>query len=271
MNTESPLIRFLDIMAKLRDPDGGCPWDIKQTFQTLGPLLIEESYEVIDAIEVGDAALEEELGDILCVLGLFAQIGSEKKSFSFDSIITAISDKLIRRHPHVFGELSLSSESEVLENWEKIKQQERAEKEASQTKGLLDGIPRSLPALQKAEQMGARASRVGFDWNSKTDVAKKIHEELNEFLDELNKTPEAEDKKEEKIDAKTEEFGDLLFSLVQYGRHLGISCESALQSANDKFHRRFKGLEKRAQQKSLKELTSEQLEELWQRVKSSED
>ncbi len=269
-NVLNPLNRFLEILAKLRNPDGGCPWDIKQTFQSLGPLLIEEAYEVVDAIDSGNAALEEELGDMLCVIGLFAQIGIENQSFSFDSVLTAISEKLVRRHPHVFGDTPVSSESEVLENWEKIKQEERASKETSGKKGLLDGIPRSLPALQKAEQMGERASRVGFDWNSKTDVAKKIHEELNEFLDELNKTPEVEDKKAKKIDAKTEEFGDLLFSLVQYGRHLGISCESALQSANDKFHCRFKSLEELAQDKSLKNLTSEQLEKLWQRVKASQ-
>lgn len=275
-DTPNALTTFLETIAKLRDPETGCPWDLKQTFQSLSTLLIEEAYEVVDAVEYNPESLQEELGDIMCVVGLFAQIASENNTFSMDSILKGITEKLIRRHPHIFGELKLSSEEEVLANWEKIKQEERKNDSKTSKKGLLDGLPRSLPALQKAEQMGERASRVGFDWASAADVVKKIQEELEEFLNELRAEhvhPSGESHAKEKNERISEEFGDFLFSIVQYGRHLGVSPEVALQGANDKFKRRFSELEIRASNapdaKPLQELSPDELERLWQEVKSN--
>jgi nucleoside triphosphate diphosphatase len=275
-DTPNELTTFLETIAKLRDPETGCPWDLKQTFQSLSTLLIEEAYEVVDAVEYHPESLQEELGDIMCVVGLFAQIASEKNTFSMDSILKGITEKLIRRHPHIFGELKLSSEEEVLANWEKIKQEERKKDSSVSKKGLLDGLPRSLPALQKAEQIGERVARIGFDWPSATDVVKKIQEELDEFLEELQGKeagPSDDSTSKEKKERLSEEFGDFLFSIAQYGRHLGVSPEVALQGANEKFKRRFNELEMRATNlpdaKPLQELSPAQLERLWQEVKSN--
>ena len=183
-SAEASLSRFLQIIAKLRDPNGGCPWDLKQTFETLKPQLVEEAYEVSDAVEASEAAVCEELGDLLSVVALFAQIASEKRTFSFSTILDGISDKLVRRHPHVFGETKVSGTEEVLKNWEQIKQEERAQK-GTPEKGLLDGLPRSLPALQKAHQIGERCVRVGFEWSTAADIAGKVNEELQEFVVEV--------------------------------------------------------------------------------------
>jgi len=273
-DTHASLTRFLDIIAKLRDPQGGCPWDLKQTFESLKPLLIEEAYEVGDAIESGEAAIREELGDLLSLVALFGQIGSERSSFSFASILDGISDKLVRRHPHVFGDERVSGTQEVLKNWEEIKQQERAQS-GKPDKGLLDGLPRSLPSLQKAHEIGERCSRIGFDWGSREGVAEKIQEELGEFLDELD--PNRSERNEQKIahDEKKifEEFGDLLFTLAQYGRHLGFNAEEALRAANNKFLIRFKHLENSAKNKfadkAISELGPEALEQLWNQAKAA--
>jgi MazG family protein len=275
---QSPLERFLQIMAQLRNPQGGCPWDLKQTFETLKPLLIEEAYEVSDAVEMGPAAIKEELGDLISLIGLFAQIASEQHLFSFDSILEEISDKLVRRHPHVFGDTKVSSTEEVLRNWEQIKQQEGKEK----LKGLLDGVPRSLPSLLKAQQIGERCSRVGFDWTSTDGVADKIREEITEFVAETKQLAEppqgagalgadaGQDHKAIHTRA-IEEFGDLLFTLAQYGRHLGISAEDALQQANSKFLKRFRELESLAAAKhpgkALADLGPETFDALWNESK----
>jgi ATP diphosphatase len=267
------LQEFLRIIAKLRDPQGGCPWDIKQTFMTLKPMLIEEAYEVSDAVTEGDAQVCEELGDLLSLVALYAQIAEEQKKFSFEAILTGISEKLVRRHPHVFGDVKAETEEQVLKNWEAIKQQERKDSEKAK-KGLLDGIPRSLPALQRAHEIGERCARVGFDWNKSSEVAEKVREELDEFLEEaLNRgaaeascLPQQNDK-----DRLIEEFGDLLFSLAQYSRHLGFNAEEALAAANQKFHKRFRTVEDLSEQqrgdRSIAGLSADQMQELWLQAK----
>jgi ATP diphosphatase len=276
--TNPPLERFLQIMAKLRNPQGGCPWDLKQTFQTLKPLLIEEAYEVSDAVDISPAAIKEELGDLLSLIGLFAQIAAEQQLFSFDSVLEGISDKLVRRHPHVFGDTKVSGTEEVLKNWEQIKQQER-KSETEKPKGLLDGVPRSLPSLLRAHQAGERCSRVGFDWTSKDGVADKIKEEVAEFLHETQEfagAPKAQETGQKDVETEKkvfEEFGDLLFTLAQYSRHLGFSAEEALQAANAKFIKRFQHLEglaaTRYPAKELSNLGPEILEALWNESKKS--
>lgn len=261
------LARFLSIMAQLRNPDGGCPWDLKQTFETLKPLLIEEAYEVADAVDSGPAAVKEELGDLVSLIGLFSQIANEQGLFSFESVVDGISDKLVRRHPHVFGNTEVSGSDEVLKNWEAIKKQERADG-GEPTKGLLDGIPRSLPALLTAQQVGERCRRVGFDWSDEAGVVDKIREEVQEFLTEAK---EAEKNIENKARMQ-EELGDLLFTLAQYSRHLGFNAEDALRTANAKFMNRFRALEQLARERhgdrALSEIGSEALEALWVEVKS---
>jgi ATP diphosphatase len=263
--------RFLEIMARLRDPKSGCPWDIKQTFETLKPLLIEEAYEVADAVENGPDAIKEELGDLISLIGLFSQIASEHSQFSFASVLDAISDKLIRRHPHVFGKSKVSGSEEVLKNWEQIKQEER-KNGGEVRKGLLDGIPRSLPALLTATQVGERCRRVGFDWSSSEGVAEKVREEVEEFLNEA-KRQLGETKDQARIDRMREEFGDLLFSLAQLSRHLGFNAEEALRDANTKFMSRFKNVEKLAAErfgeKPLAELGNQVLESLWNDAKKA--
>ena len=212
---------FLKAIEKLRDPEGGCPWDLKQTFESLKPHLIEEAYEIGDAVDEGPAKICEELGDLLSVIALYAQIGRENAHFSFESIIQGITDKLIRRHPHVFGDTKISGIQDVLENWEIIKQRERAESgtpSSTTSSGLLDGLPRSMPALLRAHEIGERCARVGFDWSSANGVAEKVREELQEFLAELTPSSEPnqlEQSQQAQIGAEVgakviEEFGDLL-------------------------------------------------------------
>jgi MazG family protein len=272
MTNQTPadsLTRFLEIMAKLRDPRGGCPWDIKQTFESLKPLLIEEAYEVADAVDKGPEAIKEELGDLVSLIGLFSQIAAERSVFSFASVLDGISEKLVRRHPHVFGESKVSGSEEVLKNWEQIKQEER-KNSSEASKGLLDGIPRSLPALLAATQIGERCRRVGFDWGSHEGVAEKVREEVEEFLSEAAKSQVSKESLKDNARA-VEEFGDLLFSLAQLSRHLDINAEGALSAANAKFTKRFQLLEKLARErfgdKPLIELGDQTLEELWNAAK----
>lgn len=268
------LTKFLAVIAQLRNPTGGCPWDLKQTFESLRSCLIEESYEISDAVEVSDAALCEELGDLMSIVALYARIAEEGNRFSFASILEGITDKLIRRHPHVFGDLKVSGEAEVLKNWEAIKEQERAS-QPKKDKGLLDGLPRSMPALMKCHEIGVRCARVGFDWTSTEGVADKVREELAEFLNELpDPTKPALNRLGKSFDKELvfEEFGDLLFTLAQESRHLGFNAEEALTAANAKFTKRFKIVEQIATKenpnKPLNTLTTQQLEDLWQRAKN---
>jgi len=244
------------IIAKLRDPNGGCPWDLEQTHQSLKPYLIEESYEVLDAIDNAPDKLSEELGDVLLQVMLHSQIGADEKRFCVADVLEILSKKLIKRHPHVFGKTQVKDTSQVLENWEKIKR-----KELKQDESMLGGIPSGLPALLKAQRIGAKVARVGFDWPDAEGVREKIKEELVEFLEAS--------KKENDKDKISEEFGDLLFTIAQLGRVLGLDSETILNQANAKFCTRFKAMEKIAGP-GLKDLGREKLEGLWVRVKALE-
>ena len=244
-------------MTALRNPDHGCPWDIEQTHQSIKTYAIEEAYEVVDAIDHGDDdALKNELGDLLLQVVFHAQIASEEKRFDFDAIAQAISDKMIARHPHVFGDAGKRTAKEQTLDWERIKAGEREEKgEVS----ALDGVARALPALTRAYKLQKRAARVGFDWN---DIS-KVRDKINEELDELENA---------KKDAQKEEFGDVLFAMVNFGRHLGIDPEEALSLTNAKFVSRFRHIEKEFERENLKlePKNLDKMEKHWQKAKSKE-
>jgi MazG family protein len=260
----------LDVIAKLRDPEEGCPWDLKQTFQSLRSMLLEEGYEVVDAVDTGDpAGTCEELGDVLSIIALYAQIASEQRLFSFSQIIKGITDKLIRRHPHIFGDVKVSDAEEVVKNWNAIKQQERSTA-GSPVKGLLDNIPKSMPALQRAHEIGLKAAKVGFDWSKPSDVASKVREEVEEFVQEATNL----ESDRSAHAALSEELGDLFFSLAQLARHLKINPEECLGKANQKFLRRFAYMEDlvrtEAPEKSLENFSTAELELLWERAKKAQ-
>ncbi len=248
---------FHEIIAHLRAPEG-CPWDRKQTHASLRQHLIEESYEVVDAIDSGKTdKLAEEFGDLLLQVVLHAQIGYESGEYRLADVIKGIHDKLIRRHPHVFGEVTVDGEGQVLTNWEAIKQQER-DQSGEPEKGILDGVPKSLPALHLAQEYQERAARVGFDWPQVDGVLEKISEEIEEI-------------RAAKTSAEmSAELGDLLFVLVNLARWQKIDAEAALQAANRKFQRRFAHIEKqaRAERRSLPEMSLEEMDALWNEAKS---
>ena len=249
---ERPIERLLRIMARLRDPDGGCEWDLAQDFATIAPYTIEEAYEVADAIAGGDAAaIRDELGDLLLQVVFHSQIAADKGLFGFDDVANAIGHKMERRHPHIFGG---AAAADVRQQWEQIKAAERADGGA---RGALAGVALSLPALLRAQKLSARAARVGFDWPDASGPRAKIDEELAE-VDAA--ATEAE---------RAEEIGDLLFAVVNHARHLGVDAESALRAANDKFARRFMAVEERAGPDMAK-LSLDELEAHWQAVKASE-
>lgn len=248
----SPIDRLLRVMAALRDPDSGCEWDLAQDFSTIVPYTIEEAYEVADAVAGGDpVAICDELGDLLLQVVFHSQIATDKGLFGFDDVASAISDKMERRHPHIFGD---AKAADVRVQWENIKAAERA---SNGPKSALDGVALSLPALLRAQKLQGRAARVGFDWPNAAGPRAKIAEELEEVLT-------ASDDIE-----RTEEIGDLLFAVVNYARHLGVDAESALRAANDKFARRFKAVEERAGS-DMTDLPLEALEAHWTSVKASE-
>ncbi len=250
--TAEEFLKFKDIIAKLRDPNGGCPWDLKQTHESLKPYLLEEVYEVLEAIDTKPDKICEELGDVLLQVFLHSQIASESKNFDITDVIKAISDKIVERHPHVFGSVIVKTAEEVKENWEKIKN-----KDLNKSESILDSVPAPLPALAKAQRMGEKAAVVGFDWKEAKDVISKIQEEIEEFHAEKKGSKEA-----------TEEFGDLLFALTQFARKSGINAEDALNQSCYKFKERFKKVEKMAGPK-IKDMSLDKLEELWQSVKIS--
>lgn len=259
----SSLERLLNIMQTLRDPQRGCPWDREQTFATIAPYTLEETYEVLDAIQREDFDdLRGELGDLLFQVVFYAQMASEQDRFNFDDICNAISDKLERRHPHIFGDAQVTSSREVLQNWEQIKRDERADKAQH---SALDDIPKALPALMRAHKIQKRCSHVGFDWTTLGPVVEKVHEEIDEVMFEAQQAVVDQAKLEEEI-------GDLLFATVNLSRHLGSKAETALQKANDKFERRFRQVEAiiAAQGLTLPEATLDQMEAAWQQVKTLE-
>ena len=259
-------LRYL--MRRLRDPKSGCPWDLKQNFQSLTSHTIEEAYEVVDAIEQDDMShLSEELGDLLFQIIFYSQLAEEQSQFSFDDIISTITQKLIRRHPHVFPEGTIESsrvslaDAEIVEIkrvWEEIKRQERTDKGVGKT---LDDIPLALPALNRALKLQKRAANVGFDWSDIKPVIEKINEEVIEL--------EVEIKRGDKV-RMADELGDLLFSCVNLARHLKLDPETSLRGANQKFKRRFESMELLAGKTKIEDHSADQLELLWGKVKRSE-
>lgn len=252
-----PLYQFEEVISVLRG-EHGCPWDKKQTHLTLRPYLIEETYEAIDAIDSGDLAhVREELGDILLQIYLHAQIAREQGEFSIDDVAQSIIDKIILRHPHVFGEDSVRDADQVVERWEEIKKKEKPHRES-----VLDGVPKHLPALLKAYRIQQKVSRVGFDWEKIDDVASKLDEEVKEFKDALQ-THNAE--------TIADEAGDILFSIANLLRFIHINPEDALNRTINKFTTRFRYIEKKAGEagKSLEDMTIEEMERLWQEAKGT--
>ncbi|MBD8453512.1 nucleoside triphosphate pyrophosphohydrolase [Serratia rubidaea] len=264
MTSSTPLQRLLNIMKTLRDPQAGCPWDRKQTFATIAPYTLEETYEVLDAIERQDYAdLRDELGDLLFQVVFYAQMGQEQGLFDFDDVCSAISDKLERRHPHIFGDADAADNATIAARWEQLKAGERAEKALY---SALDDIPNALPALMKAHKIQKRCAAVGFDWHTLGPVLDKVHEEIDEVMHEAQQAVVDQQKLEEEI-------GDLLFATVNLSRHLGHKAENALQVANRKFERRFRQVESiiARQGLTMSDATLEQMEEAWQQVKQLEN
>ena len=259
--------RLLQLMARLRDPEQGCPWDLKQTFATIAPYTIEEAYEVADAIERGDAGhLRDELGDLLFQVVFHARMAEERGWFDFADVATGITDKLTRRHPHIFAGARLAPE-DLVRVWEEQKAQERAAA-AADGAAVLGGVPKSLPALTRAAKLGKRAARVGCDWPEASQVRLKVLEELGETDETI-----AERRAGAGSTARVaEEIGDLLFALANWARHLEVDPEDALRQANAKFQRRFERMEVLARERSL-QLTSLDLdawEALWREAKLNE-
>ncbi len=245
-------------MRKLRDPENGCPWDLEQDFSTIAPYTIEEAYEVADAIEREDwNELKHELGDLLFQVVFYAQMGLEQGHFDFEEIADGIADKMTRRHPHVFGDVEEREARGVRGRWEDIKEAERAGKEDG---SVLADIARALPALKRAEKLGSRASRVGFDWPDRQGVRDKIQEEFEELEGAVGTRDQ---------DQIEEELGDLVFSLVNLARHLDVDPEKALMGANAKFERRFRAMEDAiaGDGKDIRRLTLEELEHRWHKAK----
>ncbi len=257
------IARLLEIMAALRKPDGGCPWDLQQDFASIAPYTIEEAYEVADAIARGDLDdLKDELGDLLLQVVFHARMAEERGAFDFGAVIEAITGKLLRRHPHVFADLGRPTAQEVEGLWARIKAEERAAKPAPK-QGTLAGVPVGLPALTRALKLQEKASKVGFDWNDSRAVLGKIREEADEIERALDRDDEAE---------MGAEIGDLLFAVVNLARHAGADPESVLRHTNAKFERRFVFIEealaktgRRPEQASLHEM-----DELWEEAKARE-
>lgn len=260
---------LLRVMARLRDPDTGCPWDRDQTFATIAPYTIEEAYEVADAIARDDLdGLKDELGDLLLQVVYHARMAEEQGRFGFDDVVDAITEKMIRRHPHVFDDPSLRDSFEKSDAWERIKAEEKAARGEARQGSLLDEVPLALPALSRAVKLQARAARVGFDWPSLEPVLAKAEEEIAELKAAIaeRQSPAGPSKK------VAEEVGDLLFVMANIARHLGIDPEGALREANAKFVRRFSSIEAalRARGRSPEESTLEEMDQLWDEAKAKE-
>ena len=253
------------LMRYLRDPEHGCPWDLQQTYRSIAPHTLEECFELVDAIESGDSdQIRQELGDVLFQVVFYSQLAEEAGDFQFAEVVDGIVRKLLRRHPHVFPDEVLTrpdrgraaSEPEIKRRWEEIKAEERAGKAQH---GILDDIPRALPALSRAQKLQKRAATVGFDWSSPEAVLAKLEEERAELAAALAAGDRA---------AQADELGDLLFVLVNLARHLGLDAETVLRGANRKFERRFRHMESTAE-KSLSELDPATLESLWEQAKTA--
>ncbi|MEC8061575.1 MAG: nucleoside triphosphate pyrophosphohydrolase [Pseudomonadota bacterium] len=261
------LLNLLTLMAQLRDPDTGCPWDVQQDFASIAPYTIEEAYEVADAIARGDIAdLRDELGDLLLQVVFHARIAEEAGHFDFTAVAAAISDKLVRRHPHVFGNQGKISAAAQTANWETLKAAERAANAAAKghPESVLDGVPLPFPALLRAYKLQRRAARVGFDWPELAPVAAKVEEEWAELTAEIDNAGDQA--------RLTEEVGDLLFAVVNLARHLDIDPEAALRAGNAKFERRFRAVEDgfREKGRQMAAASIEDMEVLWNAAKASE-
>jgi XTP/dITP diphosphohydrolase len=246
--------RLLTVMDELRSQ---CPWDQKQTMETLRPLTIEETYELADAIlDQNTEEIKGELGDLLLHIVFYSKIGSETNDFDIADVLNAVCEKLIKRHPHIYGDVKVKNEEEVKQNWEKIKLKEGK-------KSVLEGVPNSLPALVKASRIQDKVAGVGFDWEMPEQVLEKVEEELQEFKTEINQN---------NTDAMESEFGDVLFSLINYARFLKINPENALERTNKKFVKRFQYLENQAQlkQRTLSSMTLAEMDVLWEEAKSQQ-
>lgn len=262
MSEPPPLDRLLAIMARLRDPDGGCPWDQEQTFATIAPYTVEEAYEVADAIERGDLTdLRDELGDLLLQVVFHARIAEEMGAFDFTDVARAIGDKMIRRHPHVFEDAHFRTSAQQTAAWEAIKAEERAAK--GKAASLLDDVPAGLPALTRAVKLTQRAARVGFDWPSTREVLDKLREELGELEAEIDAADKAKAR---------EELGDLLFVIANLARKLDVEPEDALRSTNAKFARRFAYIERAlaADGRTPDQSDLAEMDRLWNAAKAAE-
>lgn len=251
MSVEASFIKLVAIMDELREK---CPWDKKQTIETLRPLTIEETYELTDAISDNDwKGIKEELGDILLHIIFYAKIGSEQNQFTLQEVMEGISEKLIRRHPHIYGDVKVNNDEDVKKNWEQIKMQEGK-------RSVLSGVPRSLPAVVKATRIQEKAKQVGFEWENKEDVWKKVEEEIGEMKEAILSN------NQEHIE---EEFGDVMFSLINYARFLNVDAEGVLEKTNKKFISRFTQMEEEAmkQGNQLDKMTLAQMDELWNEIK----
>jgi nucleoside triphosphate diphosphatase len=270
MKPSRDIDRLIEIMAALRTPVTGCPWDLEQDFRSIAPYTLEEAFEVIDAIERGDLNdLREELGDLLLQVVFHARMAEERQAFSFGDVVEAITTKMIRRHPHVFGDEEAREAGMAKGAWNRIKEEEKAERarrraelglDSGERAGFLDDVPPALPALMRALKLQQKAAKVGFDWAEAEPILDKIAEETAELRDALKSGNKAE---------ISEEYGDLLFALVNLGRHLDIEPESALRATNEKFRSRFHFIETslKKQDRSLDEATLDEMEALWQEAK----
>ena len=262
MTSDNEIERLLSILRRLRNPATGCPWDAKQTFRTIAPCTLEEAFEVVDAIENDNLdELCEELGDLLLQIAFHALIAEEKGEFGFPEVVRGICEKMIRRHPHVFGAAVHEDEAALHRAWERQKYRERADKRGGEHGSLMDGMTKALPALVRAEKLQRRAARAAFDWDRAEPVLDKIYEELGECAQAMaGDGPRA---------ALEEEIGDLLFSCVNLSRHLGVEAEQALRGANAKFERRFRFVEQGLEREGLLpgSDTRERMEELWESAK----
>ena len=260
------LQRLLDIMARLRNPEGGCPWDLEQNFATIAPYTVEEAYEVADAIQREDMAdLRDELGDLLFQVVYHAQMAREAGEFQFADVAEAIADKIVRRHPHVFADARERDATTQTRSWEVIKAEERASRQTDEAPpGALDGVSLALPGLTRAVKLQNRAARVGFDWGEAGPVLDKIREEIDELQAEMDAGAPA--------DRLEDELGDLFFACANLARHLGVDPEAAVRSTNAKFERRFRAVEHRIRESGgdVKEASLEEMEAAWQAAKQSE-
>jgi ATP diphosphatase len=273
MKPSKDISRLIEIMAALRTPGSGCPWDLEQDFASIAPYTLEEAYEVADAIEREDMDdLRDELGDLLLQVAFHARMAEELGEFAFGDVVEAITTKMIRRHPHVFGPQAVPGAKLAKGMWDRIKAEEKAERRRARLargldpedhgKGFLDGIPPALPALVRALKLQQKAAQVGFDWKEAAPILEKIEEEIGELREAIASGDR---------NAMTDEFGDVLFALVNYGRHIGIDAETALRQTNEKFRSRFHTVERRLDESgsSLDAATLDEMENLWQQAKKA--